>query len=1111
MPSAEFQASVVRKAYARAGLPLDETQYVEAHGTGTAIGDPIEIDGLGDAFRPTAGSNKLLVGSIKTNLGHSEGASGLSSIIKVVLALESKQIPPTIGINKLNPQLEAHSDRISIVRKCIPWPDVPIRRSGVNSFGFGGANGHVILEDAAHHCQQQRAEKLFNEAVKRFMMPCSAHTEASLKQWVHKLWDYTKHHDYDVQDLAYTLCCKRSLLSSRCYIVAAKDDFPAACKTQGLEVHHTTLQQQTDEDTSLVFVFTGQGTQWPQMGSGLIQRFRVFRDTISRLDAILRAIVEPPSWTLNELLQSQSNSWDINTAAIAQPLCTAVQIALVNLLRDWNLRPGAVVGHSSGEIAAGYCAERLTAEEAILIAYYRGVVVSESTDSGAMAAVGLEQPAVEAAISDAGLSEKVQVACINSPESITVSGDADAVGSLVARFEAQDVFARTLKTHGRAYHSHHMRKIGRLYETMLQQISWRLETELPMDVRMVSSVHGRDITSTELRNPKYWRENFSSQVRFGAAITNILNDNRCTFLEIGPHNALKMPLQQTWSKRSASPKKLSYFSSLVRPQPSVDSLLDLAGQLFINGYNISTKAVNDLQSTKMLVDLPNNVWKHDELLWNESRASREFRNRKYPRHYLLGAKIPGTSGIIWSWRNILRARDVPWAQDHKVADEIVLPAVAFVSIAAECLRQHQGLDTISGAIIIRNMKITKPLVIPDDDVGVEIVTDFQALLLSMASRSSTQFMFEISSFAETSPVSHATGQISIEHNHFSWPLHCCDRNGNLETRSAKTWYDSLAAAGLKFGPQFQILRQIHTVRQTGDDNNLLALAEMKGQESCSTDLSRSEDAIPIPVLDSLLQTAIISNARGLPSRVIARVPVSIEELYLDLTMKVNQGTVRAQAEFRGSGVTQNTAIMFDCDDRLIFKMGNIRLHEYNTLDLHTTTRDRNPILRVRWQPDICLLGPKQTPQLERHLSSTIDPGIENKCPALQVYSTILGLVLHKSSDTKLLLVSAGPNDFVESALKDLQAVSGLQRLRSVTLATLGSKGLLGKTFDDITAIGFEYREAEFHELQSNIAFDFVVDVTVCTKLTSYSICCTNVFTGARRQGGISRGLENVEV
>lgn len=1027
--------------------------------------------------------DKLLVGSIKTNIGHSEGASGLSSIIKVVLALENGLIPPTIGIANLNPRLEAFSEQMTIVDNVTTWPTSSIRRAGVSSFGFGGANAHVILDSALGYTGQLRLPDPLDDRSKKCVIPFSASTEPSLLKWIERLSYYVMHSEYDIEDLVYTLSCKRTHLSIRSYIIASKEEVGTICKTRSPRVQRTALQSQSENGSiPVVFIFTGQGAQWPRMAAGLIERFPVFQRTVHALDAILKNLAHPPPWTLSKLLEGQTGIWDINSAEISQPLCTALQIALVDLLKDWHVEPAIVVGYSSGEIAAAYCVEALDAKEAILVAYYRGLVASTSTESGAMAAVGLGQSAVNNAISRERLHKALQLACINSSESVTVSGDADAVAVLVERLQAQKVFARMLETGGRAYHSRHMVELGGAYENLLQQLPWEAKSKSSRGIRIVSSMNGRDISHSVLRSAKYWRGNLESPVNFEAAIKQIVQGTKCSFLELGPHHALKIPLKQIQSAESTAIDGFLHFSTLLREQPPVDSLLRLAGGIYMSGYPISMENVNALRAPTTLVDLPNYAWHHEDLLWSESRISKEFRDREYPRHYLLGSRLPGGSGIVWSWRNVLRPCDVPWIQDHKVGDAIVLPAAAFINIAIEALRQHEGLDLSTGIVVLRNMKINKALIIPDDDIGIETVTDFQALPLSSSARSGKHFTFEISSFAESTPVSHAVGRISFECGRRDKSAAPFDSEAFHENHAMEAWYDGLATAGLKFGPSFQVLKHVHSTLSNGNYGISQAIADVVSHDSINHQAAQSEDSIHASLLDSLLQVSIISNAGGSLRNTRARVPVSIEEVYLDLTRKASSGIARAQSEFRGCGVTQNTASFTDRDAHLICQMDNIRLLEYSAVNVQLPPQQRNPILRVKWLPDISLLRPEQSSQFKRYLSDTFATCTSAECTSIRAYSTILDIILHQSSSMRLLLLVTGSHGLLQRTLDSLQPTGGLQRLQSVTVAQSGSKRFSGKTFEDIPV---EVPEIEFMgdgKLDRSLTFDVVIELTVYAKL-----------------------------
>lgn len=367
----------------------------------------------------------------------------------------------------------------------------------------------------------------------------------------------------------------------------------------------------------------------------------------------------------------------IHDVTRSQPLCTALQVALVQFLDKWGLRPTTVAGHSSGEIAAAYTAGLLTASQAIIIAYYRGYVVGKNTLTGAMAAAGMDHKVAQETINSLSLQDSVVVACVNSPESVTLSGDQTGIETIVQHLQSEGTFVRKLNTGGRAYHSHHMKAIGDEYQRLLEKVLPQYPTPKRTNSNscMISSVTGT--TAPTKLGPAYWRKNLESPVLFYQAIEQMATVDQ-HIVEIGPHSALQLPIKQIRTALGIEEEKLKYSTALTRGKNAVTCVLSLAGNLFLHGHSIDFAKVNaiDLPSSKMkidvsalgktIVDLPPYQWKYDNTLYYEPRISKEFRNRKHPHHDLLGSQIQGGDGVGITWRNLLKTKDVPWLEDHKV-------------------------------------------------------------------------------------------------------------------------------------------------------------------------------------------------------------------------------------------------------------------------------------------------------------------------------------------------------------------------------------------------------------------------------------------------------------
>ena len=725
-PSAIGQEAVIRKAYENAGnLPFSDTAFFECHGTGTQAGDPIEVSAVGNVFassRSDVPEDRLLIGSIKTNLGHTEGASAIASIMKVVLSLEAGEIPPSYGVEKLNPDIDFEGAKVEVVReRTVLWPEGKLRRASINSFGFGGANGHCIIDHVnvvfPHYVKPGIVESPSNrvgvpnghttngytnvyqngittaaaplhlpianivkknmiaEATTRqlVLLPFSAHSTSSLKLSIDALCRVID--QWSLADIAYTLSSKRSRLQQRSFRIVDKND-----ATQGLGVDRPVFASPI-QTPNVGFIFTGQGAQWHAMGAQLFE-YRVFKTTIAYLDHVLRALSTSPSWTIVDVLSGDCDAECIQAPEVSQTACTAVQIGLVDLLASWSVRPSAVAGHSSGEMAAAYASGYITAAEAIMAAYFRGQAVSRNKQKGAMLAVGLGLEQVSKYLD--GREEEIKVAGINSPGSVTLSGEADAIKVLSAILDKEGVFNRMLRTGGNAYHSHHMAPLGRDYSNMLSGGLAYLKKLGLIDRRQryarvpwMSSVTPYKAIPEDDVILSYWRANLESPVRFSEAVTNMVrseNSSVDVLIEVGPHPALKSPLDQI-SKSIGKP--LLYASSLKRAEDGRESMLQLAGSLFGLNAEIDLVAVNaidnDVHSAEpgllhgcTAVDLPTYQYTYGPINYYESRVSKEYRLRKVIRHDLLGSKIPGTAKLQPQWRNVLRVKDVPWLSDHRL-------------------------------------------------------------------------------------------------------------------------------------------------------------------------------------------------------------------------------------------------------------------------------------------------------------------------------------------------------------------------------------------------------------------------------------------------------------
>ncbi|QSZ32263.1 hypothetical protein DSL72_001837 [Monilinia vaccinii-corymbosi] len=1049
-PSAKGHESVIRTAYEFAGLDPRDTSYFETHGTGTQVGDPIEVRGIGNVFIEGSERKELLVGSVKTNLGHSEAASGLASIIKVCLAIENRTIPATIGVKKLNSKIDFKNGKIKVVQKMTPWPKgFSACRASVNSFGYGGANAHAIIEASdsilpgkATHVRRGQCDRNAegdeesNEVVgtsrglqtrvlprSEFLILFSAHDMSTLKRNIERYREVAE--DYNILDFAYTLGCRRSQFFNCAYAVAREEDVE-----EDLLEHEITFAKR-GKGGNIAFIFTGQGAQNAQMGRELMLTFPSYIDTIRSLDRALQSLGDDsPDWTIEDVLMEPPASSKINDVEISQPVCTAVQIALVELLRLWNVTPAACIGHSSGEIASSYAANLITAEEAIVSAFYRGLGVGTLEVKGTMLAVGAGPEEIQPY-----LVEGIRIACYNSPASVTLSGDTEPAIAVKEKLETERVFVRELKTGGRAYHSHHMLNIGNDYETRLSdalskfgvsQTTSYVEDENPV---FFSSVTAQRMPFDFKPGPSYWRQNLESPVRFTEAVEAALAADLeiSQLVEIGPHSALAGPLRQIRDNLSISPKDLDYASTLVRGQSSVTRLLDLAGTLTIRGYPVNIERVNAIEKREdgvviaktglPIVDLPRFSWNYSAgEIRNKNRPNEEYRLRKFKFHDLLGCLLPGSSLDQRQWRNMLDSKNFPWLEEHKLGPQPVLPGTGYLAIATEAARQffHDKLK-INGPFryFFPNVSITSALMIPESGSQVEIVTTMKFSTITASISSKTIAEFTISSIQNGNWTTHCVGTVTKKEAIDMTPRF--EDSKLQEPKAARTWYRGFQKVSLNYGPAFNGLSNIRTNPAFEE-----AVAET---ELLPEGVSEHDSAYIVhpAAMDTCIQVALIAAHKGsLKDLRRSFVPTSMAGVSLWSwedddripSLVPGKGRVLGHAEFFSLRAMNGWCQLYSPEGKPLFEMKELSCTQYSEALDDLGTIDRHPYLRTVWKPDIDKITSKLTDD------------------------SLLDLLVHKRPGFDICEIMDNESTISDNLHKVLESGSSLRRYKTYTIMVL---------------------------------------------------------------------------
>ncbi|OTB02208.1 hypothetical protein M426DRAFT_322916 [Hypoxylon sp. CI-4A] len=914
VPHGEALESLMRKIYTDAGLDPCDTAFVECHGTGTSVGDPIETSAVGEVF----GEKGVYIGSVKPSIGHCEGSAGLASLIKAVLALENRTIPPNIKFDNPNPKIPFKEKKLTVPTTPTPFPANKAERVSVNSFGIGGSNVHVIIDSFPVSKETGRVP---NVAKQPELFVFSANTQNSLKRKIEEYQEYVSQHPLEVHDVAHTLALHRDQFPHRAFVIKSGDKVINTSPI--VKVPGKASQRK------VTMVFTGQGSQWAEMGKGLFITNAEFREDVHLMDEILRHTARPPKWTIEaEILKPEEIS-QMNESQLSQPLCTALQLGIFRHYKRLGVTPAAVVGHSSGEIAAAYAAGYVSLEFAIKAAYYRGLVSSRSTSDGSMAAIGLGSEAVARL-----LPEGVVVACENSPQSTTISGDRVLVEQVVSTIKAAtpDTFARMLKV-DMAYHSHHMEPLAKEYLQLLKEeknsvTNGGLPSSHPI---FMSSVTTKVIDSPVDIGPEYWVTNLVSPVRFNTAVKNLLElrGDSSIFLEIGPHGALAGPLRQICS---AGSWQCNYIASQNRGDDSTVSLLASLGRLFQENVNIDFEPL--FSGGRVVPGLPTYPWdRSGQSFWNESRLSTANRHRKYPHHCILGVRATESPDTEPFWRNVLHLDDASWLVDHKVARDVVFPFAGYVAMAGEAIRQVAGADTGS-SYHIRHIVAHTALVL-NDSKPTEIITTLRRKRLT-DSDESQWYEFVITSYSGSAWIKHCSGDVKHIDGPSSTPSWSTEE---LPRKLASpAFYDTMDRNGFIYGPEFQSLTDI-----TASTTKQIAEASLVDKHN---HVSAPFSLHPVAI-DGCLQLLMIAIAQGLCRNFDGLyVPTYIDELI------ISRGAAEMQARaWAKKGDLKTGEVECVAGRCVALKLRGLQLAPLENDDVIAEPIDKHAAAHIQWLPD----------------------------------------------------------------------------------------------------------------------------------------------------------------
>lgn len=892
VPSQQSQAALVREACQKGGVDPSRIRFVEAHGTGTLVGDPIEARALGEALSQDRPAERpCFLGSVKTNIGHMEAAAAMPGLIKAALTLQHRQIPPNLHFEQPNPEIPLEELRLRVPVKLEPWPqDDGPAFAGVNSFGFGGTNAHAVLEETPSWVVgvERIAQESSHDSLRPELVPLSARSDQALVATARSLasWLNGEGAEHSFAAICRSAALRRSHHEYRLSVVA-RSRAELAERLQRFAAGELDAEVSTDrvvphQQPRLAFVCSGQGPQWWAMGRQLLAEEPVFRDMIERCDQLMRPLGD---WSLLEELLAEEKHSRMDVTAISQPAIFAVQVALASLWESWGVRPDAVVGHSVGEAAAAYIAGALSLEDAMRVIFHRGRCMECAPTRGRMLAVGLSREEAEHVVNAS--AGQIFLAAVNSPTSISLSGEPEVLEALAQDLQKRQVFNRFLQVNY-AFHSAQMDGVREPLLEALRDIRPR-QTRIPF----FSTVTGQLVEGPELTGDYWWR-NVRQTVLFTEAMDHLIEKGHDAVVELSPHPVLGSAVAECSRQHG---KKVKVLASLRRKEPERLAMLRALAGLHNAGRTVDWPAT--APAGKGWVRLPSYSWQH-ERFWQEPEGSREFRFGKQG-HPLLGGTCRAPEP---SWERVISGRIQPYLADHRVQGAPLFPTTGYLEMAVAAGQQLHG----PGSYVVEEVKLLKACFLPEGQTRV-IQTCFHPENASFSINSRNDM-------GDKTWTTHVRGILrSWQDKPSQTPLALDEIKGRCRRESTgPECYVQFKKVGLDYGPLFQGMQHLWQ----GDGESL---ALVRSPEPLLTQLD-SYTCHPA-ILDACLQAVM----GVLPEQHYAQgaivLPVEIDEVRVHGPLGRESWSHARLVEMNQQGVAANLGI-YNEQGQLVVEMRGLQ-------------------------------------------------------------------------------------------------------------------------------------------------------------------------------------------
>ncbi|WP_424190547.1 SDR family NAD(P)-dependent oxidoreductase [Actinokineospora sp. G85] len=789
-PNGPAQQRVIRNALASAGLSPSDVDAVDGHGTGTVLGDPIEAQALLATYGQGRDPRRpLWLGSVKSVIGHTQAASGVAGVIKMVQALRHGELPATLHVDAPSPQVDWTSGAVELLTRARDWaPGDRPRRAGVSSFGASGTNAHLILEEAPE-------EQAAVEAAPAGVVPLvvSAGTASSLAEQAKRLAAFVEGGGVPLASVAGALVTGRATLAERAVVVAGSDAEALAGLTALARGENAPgLVTGSGSPGKVVWVFPGQGSQWAGMGRELLDSSPVFAERVAECAAALERWVD---WSLVDVLRGEVDAELLDRVDVLQPASFAVMVGLAAVWSSVGVVPDAVVGHSQGEIAAACVAGALSLDDAVRVVALRSQAIAAGLSGrGGMASVALS--AEEAAARVAPWAGRVEVAAVNGPSSVVVAGDAEALDEVLEALDDQGVRVRRVPVD----YASHTRHVEAIRDPLAESLAG--VAALAPTVPFYSTVTGGWVSDAGVVDGGYWYRNLRGQVGFGPAVAELVEQGHGVFVELSAHPVLVQPVSEVVDSTAGADREIVVVGSLRRDEGGPRRLLASMAELFAHGITLDWAAVLPAGAAAARVDLPTYAFDHQHY-WIElagAASGAVSLGLAGADHPLLGAVVPlpQSDGLVFTSRLSLRTH--PWLADHAIGGVVLVPGTVYVDLAVRAGDEF-------GFGVLEELVIEAPLVLPEHGgTRVQVAVGGPGATGSRA--------VDVYSLREDDPdggwTRHATGLLAESgtraategFDFAAWPP------AGAEPVPVETFYPDLLERGYAYGPAFQGMRAV---------------------------------------------------------------------------------------------------------------------------------------------------------------------------------------------------------------------------------------------------------------------------------------------------------------